>query len=113
MIIRSLKSVWSPSLHRDPPVLDGSVHLDDPVAKYLPVGVHVPSKDGKQITLLSLATQRSGLPRNPTNLVGEVDNPFSGYTVARLYDFLNTYTLPRDPGEKFEYSNLGFALLGV
>src|SRR6266699_1172004 len=44
------------------------VKLDDPVAKYLPESVKVPARDGKQITLLNLATHTAGLPRDPSNL---------------------------------------------
>lgn len=93
-------------------VLDGSVKLDDPVSKYLPAGVHVPSRNGKQITLLNLATQHSGLPRLPTNMDPGGPDPYAHYSIADLYAFLNTYQLPRDPGKSFEYSNLGVALLG-
>jgi hypothetical protein len=32
--------------------------------------------------------------------------------VDQLYQFLSGYTLPRDPGSEFEYSNLGGGLLG-
>ena len=94
-------------------VLDGEVKLTDPVAKYLPSSVHVPSLDGNQITLLSLATQHSGLPRLPSNLVPNADDPYATYSVADLYAFLSAYKLPRDPGARFEYSNLGLGLLGV
>src|SRR2546423_12792648 len=45
----------------------GEVRLDDPVAKYLPPPGRVPSRNGKQITLLDLATQSSGLPRMPSH----------------------------------------------
>jgi D-alanyl-D-alanine-carboxypeptidase/D-alanyl-D-alanine-endopeptidase len=94
-------------------VRDGSVRLDDPVAKYLPESVHVPRRNGKVITLLNLATQHSGLPRVPSNLdVGSPD-PYATYTTQKLYAFLNGYKLTRDPGESFEYSNLGVGLLGV
>src|SRR5437773_1226868 len=34
------------------------------------------------------------------------------YSVAQLYDFLGRYELPRDPGSKYEYSNLAVGLLG-
>ncbi len=94
-------------------VLDGSVKLDDPVAKYLPADVRVPKRNGKQITLLDLATQHSGLPRLPSNMdFADPNDPYADYTLADMYKFLNTYTLTRDPGMSFEYSNLGLGLLG-
>ena len=39
-------------------------------------------------------------------------NPFADYSVERLYEFLSSYQLPRDIGSRFEYSNIGGALLG-
>jgi serine-type D-Ala-D-Ala carboxypeptidase/endopeptidase len=91
----------------------GTVRLDDPVQRYLPADVRVPTRDGKQITLLNLSEQNSGLPRLPTNLqIKDPSNPYADYTVQDLYDFLSHYTLPRDPGAEFEYSNLGVGLLG-
>lgn len=95
-------------------VLDHSVALSDPVQRYLPASAHVPSRDGKPITLLELATQHSGLPRMPANIDPKDPNdPYADYTVAQLYAFLSGYALPRDPGASFEYSNLGVGLLGV
>lgn len=92
---------------------DGSVRLDDPVAKFLPASVRVPARSGRQITLLDLATQSSGLPRLPTNLAPrDQSNPYADYTVAQMYAFLSGYELPRDPGQTYEYSNLGVGLLG-
>src|SRR5258706_527568 len=94
-------------------VADGSVRLDDPVAKYLPATVRVPARNGRQITLVDLATQSSGLPRLPSNLAPpDSTNPYADYTVEQLYTFLSSYELPRDVGETYEYSNLGVGLLG-
>ncbi|MFN8573142.1 MAG: serine hydrolase [Gemmatimonadaceae bacterium] len=94
-------------------VLEHKVSLDDPVQKYLPASVHVPSRNGKEITLGSLSVQNSGLPRLPGNLrPKDASNPYADYTVQQLYDFLSGYQLTRDPGERFEYSNLGVGLLG-
>jgi CubicO group peptidase (beta-lactamase class C family) len=89
------------------------VKLDDPVAKYLPADVRVPSRNERQITLLDLATHRSGLPRFPTGYVSpDPGNPFGQYAAKDLYAFLNSHELAHAPGEKFEYSNLGMGLLG-
>lgn len=89
------------------------VALDDPVVKHLPAGTKVPERDGKQITLLDLATQSSGLPRLPGNMaITDAKNPYASYTTAMLYEFLSRYALPRGIGERYEYSNLGMGLLG-
>lgn len=92
----------------------GRVRLAEPVAALLPDSVRVPARDGRRITLLDLATQSSGLPRLPANLKPEnMADPYADYTVADLYRFLASYTLPRDPGARYEYSNLGVGLLGL
>jgi CubicO group peptidase (beta-lactamase class C family) len=91
----------------------GEVRLDDPVANYLPAGVRVPSLGGRRITLLDLATHRSGLPRLPTGYVSpDPGNPYGRYAAKDLYAFLGSHALEREPGAKFEYSNLGMGLLG-
>jgi CubicO group peptidase (beta-lactamase class C family) len=91
----------------------GEVKPDDPVSKFLPPGVKVPSRNGREITLLNLSMQVSGLPRLPDNLApADAANPYADYDAVKLYDFLSHHTLTRDIGEKYEYSNLGAGLLG-
>jgi len=94
-------------------VQEGKVRLDDPAQKYLPATVHLPTRNGKAITLGNLAMQNSGLPRMPSNFKpADPANPYADYTVQQMYDFLSNYQLTRDPGAEFEYSNLGVGLLG-
>jgi CubicO group peptidase (beta-lactamase class C family) len=91
----------------------GEVALDEPVQRLLPEGSTVPSRNAKEITLRLLSAQRSGLPRLPANLSPrDPQNPYADYDGEHLLDFLRGYTLPRDPGERYEYSNLGVGLLG-
>ncbi len=91
----------------------GEMKLDDPVTKYLPSSMRMPTRNGKQITLRQLATHCSGLPGIPDNLEPErADNPYADYTVEKLYAFLANHKLTRDPGAPSEYSNLGMGLLG-
>ncbi|HLK18934.1 MAG TPA: serine hydrolase [Bryobacteraceae bacterium] len=91
----------------------GEVKLDDPIAKYLPASVTVPSRNGKQITLLDISMQISGLPRMPNNFKpADFANPYADYSEAKLYEFISGYKLTRDIGEKYEYSNLAVGLLG-
>ncbi len=102
--IGSITKVFTALLLSDM-ALRGEVKLNDPVSKYLPASVHMPTRNGKQITLLDLATHYSGLPRQATNYGRD-------YTLDQMYEFLANYTLTRDPGAKYEYSNFGGGLLG-
>lgn len=92
----------------------GELGLDDPAARHL--GAHagsMPSRDDRPVTLADLATHTSGLPLRPSNLVSQdPDNKYDGYTPEMLYAFLASYELPRAPGTGYEYSNVGYGLLG-
>jgi CubicO group peptidase (beta-lactamase class C family) len=91
----------------------GQVALDDPAAKYLPPGAALPTRGGKAITLIDLATHTSGLPRMPGNFTPkDPANPYADYDDAKLYAFLGGVTLNSDPGATYAYSNLGAGLLG-
>ena len=110
--IGSITKVFTATLLADM-VERGEVRLDDPVQKYLPQGVTVPQRKGRQITLVDLATHTSGLPRLPSNMApADPRNPYADYDAGRLYAFLESYTLTRDVGASHEYSNLGAGLLG-
>ena len=110
--IGSITKVFTSAILADM-VLRGEVALADPLAKYLPAGTRAPSRDGRQITLLDLATHMSGLPRLPNNLSPrDAANPYVDYTSEKLYAFLSGHELRRAVGAQFEYSNLGAGLLG-
>ena len=93
---------------------NGEVSLDDPAAKYLPAGHGMPERGGRPITLKDLATHRSGLPRMADDMwaVSHPDGQFADYTEERLLAFLDRHQLTREPGARFEYSNLGMGLVG-
>jgi CubicO group peptidase (beta-lactamase class C family) len=90
----------------------GEVELDGPISKYLPNTVKTPTRNGKEITLLDLTYAHIRFaelcPRisSPANN----DNPYADYTVQQMYDFLSGYTLTRDIGATYSYSNLGVGL---
>ncbi|MBW4441549.1 MAG: serine hydrolase [Plectolyngbya sp. WJT66-NPBG17] len=110
--IGSISKVFTALLLADG-VKQGEVKLNDPISKFLPKSVKVPHRNGKEITLIDLATHTSGLPRLPDNLNSkDIENPYANYTIEQLYEFLSSYQLTREIGTKYEYSNLGFGLLG-
>ena len=89
----------------------GAVRLDEPVNALLPAEAALHT-NGRPITLLDLAEQRSGLPRMPANFAPSNPNdPYLDYTEAQLFAFLPQAELaPAD--ERHVYSNLGAAVLG-
>jgi serine-type D-Ala-D-Ala carboxypeptidase/endopeptidase len=93
-------------------VARGEVRLDDPVSRFLPAHVRVPSLGDRAITLADLATHTSGLPAWPAGvrLVGY--DPIAHYTTDDLYAFLSAHELRSVPGTGYLYSNVGYGLLG-
>ncbi|MDA1231673.1 MAG: serine hydrolase [Planctomycetota bacterium] len=102
----------------------GEMQAGDPVANYLPADVTVPSAGGMQITLQNLAVQDSGLPYHPHSM-DDIHDPTTGQldmmkfkavaeaiTVDDLYAATSQFKLLQVPGESFQYSNTGMALLG-
>jgi len=86
------------------------VNLSDPLQQYVPAGVTVPfynNDSSHPITLETLATHTSGLPRKPPTQAGP-----NGVTPEQLFNSLNQTTLGSEPGTKYLYSNYAFGLLG-
>ncbi|MCW5552285.1 MAG: beta-lactamase family protein [Verrucomicrobiae bacterium] len=94
--IGSITKVFTAVLLQDM-VERGEMRLNDPVQKFLPDSVRMPTFQGKEITLLHLATHTSGLPRDSS---------------GDLYPFLSRCRLQGAPGNQRVYSNLGVGLLG-
>ena len=95
-------------------VAEGRMALDRPVADYLPEGIELPAFDGQEMTVFDLATQSSGLPAIPPEMAfADPANPYQHYDAELFQNFLSAYELQRAPGSQYEYSNTGFALLGM
>ncbi|MBX7247428.1 MAG: serine hydrolase [Caulobacteraceae bacterium] len=112
--IASLTKIFTALLLADA-VVAGRAKFDDPLSDHVPAGVEAPSFRGRPIRLIDLATHGAALPLRPNNLANpapDAPDKYAGYTLTQLYDGLPNYRLEREPGSRFEYSNLGFALLG-
>ncbi|MCF3103507.1 beta-lactamase family protein [Streptomyces roseoverticillatus] len=88
----------------------GAVSVDDPVDRWLATPA------GTGITLQQLQQHTSGLPRLPPPLPGtRRSDPYRPFTDQALRDLLAVglgALVVAPPGEKEEYSNLGYAVLG-
>lgn len=94
---------------------EGLVDMEASVLNYLPDSLSS-NASLTHITLKMLANHTSGLPRLPHNLQKNMqenpENPYLGYHEEDLMDFLMAYQGTNTPGAAYDYSNLGFGLLG-
>lgn len=94
-------------------VLARDLTLDDPVEAVLPGGLRLRDSTGAPLRWVDLATHRSGLPRLPDNLQPrQPADPYADYGVTALTAFLERWRADRPRDARFEYSNLGYGLLG-
>jgi CubicO group peptidase (beta-lactamase class C family) len=89
---------------------EGTISLDAPITTYLPElsSVALPTRDSAPITVRQLLTHGSGLPWD--DLWGAVSHGFNEQDLRALTQAGLSFSNP--PGTRFEYSNLGYALLG-
>ncbi len=92
-------------------VVDGPVHLTDPLDRHLDWDVDIPAKDGKAIRLMDLATHSSGLPRDIDAPDGPPEQPHAFHTKERFIANLKGDPLMFAPGTGVYYSNFAFDLL--
>jgi CubicO group peptidase (beta-lactamase class C family) len=90
---------------------EGKLKLDDPVFLYIPEmkDQKYLTKDAAPVTIRHLLTHGAGFPE---------DNPWGDRQLARSEEELtelikNGISFSNNPGMKYEYSNLGFTMLGL
>lgn len=90
----------------------GVVSLGDPIARFLPEEVSVPTDSaGAVITLQHIATHTAGLPRYPPTLDRIDGDPMVGFSRDALYEGLSQSELIHPVGTTWSYSNFGYGLL--
>lgn len=95
-------------------VQDGTIRLDDPVAKYLPEIKQLKWKSGVDtvdITFRELASHTGGLAREP-GLYDAAAGPIANWEM-KILSSIPTTEVVFAPGTKFSYSNIGYGILGL
>lgn len=91
-------------------VAEGKVSLDDPLSKFLP---DFP-KPGADATVAQLLNHTVGV-QSYTGIPGWMagDKPATAVTTEQLIAEFKNLPSPSKPGEKFEYNNSGYVLVGA
>jgi D-alanyl-D-alanine-carboxypeptidase/D-alanyl-D-alanine-endopeptidase len=92
---------------------EGAVALTDPLEKHLAWDVSVPTREGKIVRLIDLATHSGGFPREVPHEPGLANDPFANITKAAFVASLRKEGLLFAPGTGALYSNMGFDLLAA
>jgi CubicO group peptidase (beta-lactamase class C family) len=92
----------------------GTVHLSDPVNRFFPAVDTVQNRfsDAVPITLFQLATHTSGLDEEPDDEETYEKGPVSDWEKILISALPHVHYIS-EPGTKFEYSNVGYAILGA
>ncbi len=95
-------------------VQEGKVRLSDPVEKYFPEVNRIQGKfpAAPSITLVQLATHTAGLAAEPDELEKYTVGPVSEWE-SILVSALPRTRYVAEPGSRFSYSNIGYAILGA
>ncbi|MFZ1678709.1 MAG: serine hydrolase [Saprospiraceae bacterium] len=87
---------------------ENKIKLDVPISTYLP---DYPKKNGDIITIHHLLTHTSGIP-NYTSFANYQEIMSLAYRPEDIVRLFADSTLDFTPGERFQYSNSGYVLLG-
>ena len=91
-------------------VEQGKLRLDDPILSHLPSGPEA----WKTITVRHLLTHTSGLPALEDGFKAlRPGGARLNYTTAQMFDAATKDTVTFAAGERFEYSDVGYFLLGM
>lgn len=91
--------------------LNKGIDLETNIQDFLSIPIH----NGEQISLVSLANHTSGLPEEPPSIIFDEnsENPFAHFDQASLENYLqNELKVDATLKGSFNYSNIGFAILG-
>ena len=95
-------------------IIEGKLSTEAPITDYLPQTLSPQTSEKlKRVSVVDLLHHKSGFPRDSKVATREGNDPLlTPLSEKGLLRDLDMLALEAEPGEKFEYSNLGYATLG-
>lgn len=92
-----------------------NLSINTSIKNLLPSEIPLLQHNGNPIKIKHLLNHTSGLPRLPDDFETGMDpnNPYKHYDSTKVYNYLKNFTLQVDPGQTWEYSNLGMGIVGL
>jgi CubicO group peptidase (beta-lactamase class C family) len=90
---------------------EGTIKIDDPVVNYFPEAGHLKRSVQTPVTFRQLASHTAGLAEEPT-LKDAASGPFINWE-KKVIEAIPTIPVIAAPDSVFEYSNIGYGILGV
>jgi CubicO group peptidase (beta-lactamase class C family) len=92
--------------------------IETPIRPYLPIDLPTLQCEQIEINFKHILMHTAGLPYFPDNFSfsiyrGNVDGVFANYDNNNLFTSVKNMRLRSKPFTRFEYSNMGFALMGI
>lgn len=89
--------------------------INSQINDFLPSNIPLLQYNGNPIRIKHLLNHTSGLPRLPDDFETgmDINNPYKHYDSTKVYSYLKNLNLLVEPGQNWEYSNLGAGLAGI
>jgi CubicO group peptidase (beta-lactamase class C family) len=84
------------------------------IRNYQPASIPLLAKNGIAINFENLMTHTAGFERDPTDILSSPNMPaaYAAYDSNKLYNYVRNNPLVSTPGSVYDYSNIGFGMLG-
>lgn len=93
-------------------IADGNMALSDAANEHLEPGVRFANYDGREITLLDLASHQSGLPYMPADIVpGDGPNPYAHTDADDLSISISAFVPESPAGQGYSYSAFAYGTI--
>jgi CubicO group peptidase (beta-lactamase class C family) len=94
---------------------ENNLSLNTKIKNYIPNYIPTIQKNAVEVCFKNLLTHSAGFDRDPMEILlsANIPNAYANYDSNKFYNYLETVQLNTTPGTLYDYSNIGFGLMGT